>query len=237
VAGAVGGLWVLGLQAARRTVSSGSASAGRNRGRFRMAPSYVRHLPAANVPECAKRERRFCVWIWKRKGSCSDRCGFYAIAIGDVLEVFIGEGFGVGGVLEEFGNGGFGEGVFDAGEGEIDAFVQGAEFDGVAIDMQGADAYARQGIDGGDDIEDGDLGGFAGEGKAAVHAALSVDEAGAIEGLEDFVKVTGRDLGDLGDVGIFGGFAGVEGEVGNDSQGVFVSLREHAAPSICRLRR
>ena len=88
-----------------------------------------------------------------------------------------------------------------------------------------------QGIDGGDDIEDGDFVRFAGEDEAAVHAALSVDEAGAVEGLEDFVEVTGRDLGDFGDVGVFGGFAGVEGEVGDDAECIFVGLGEHEAPA------
>ena len=138
------------------------------------------------------------------------------------------EGGGGGGFGKEFGDGGFFEGVFDEGEGVIEAPVEGAEADAMGLKAEGTGADAGEGIDGLDDIEDGDLGGGAVEGKAAVDAALGTDESGTVEGLQDLVEVTGGTLVALAMSAFLAGAVEVTGEIGDDAESVFVGLGKHS---------
>jgi len=81
----------------------------------------------------------------------------------------------------------------------------------VTLDAEGAHTNSRERVNCCNYIKDRDLRRGAGQDKAPVHAAVAVDEAGTIEGLQDFVEIAGRDLGDFGDFGVLSGFSGVKG--------------------------
>jgi hypothetical protein len=75
-------------------------------------------------------------------------------------------------MADEIGDGGVVEGLFDGGEGIIEALMEGAELFAVGVEAEGAGADAGDGVDRVDDLEDGDLVGGSSEGEAAVEAAL-----------------------------------------------------------------
>ena len=87
------------------------------------------------------------------------------------------------GIRQQFRDCGFGECFFHETESTVNAFVKGAEVQGMAVEMERAELHARKWIDGRNDIEYGNLIGNPGERKSAVHAALTAYKSTSIKGL------------------------------------------------------
>jgi len=91
------------------------------------------------------------------------------------------------------------DGLADVGpDGQEDALalvVAGAVLVGLT-EVAGGDGS----VDGGDDLRQGDLLGWAGQDVAATDAPLGADEAGTLEGQEDLLEVGLGQAGALGDI-------------------------------------
>src|SRR5690606_3831429 len=122
--------------------------------------------------------------------------------------------------FHQIGNSGGAEALLDEGESVIDAAVHRAEALAVRLEAKRAGANPLDGVDGVDDFKDGEGTRVALEGESPLAAALSREDAGLGEGLEDLDKVAGGGARALGDLAHLLGLAGPLGEPENCSKAV-----------------
>lgn len=122
--------------------------------------------------------------------------------------------------------------LLDQGGRFIESMVHGTQAAAMTGNAERTFWIAMDGINGVDDVQDGELLGTLLQREAAIESASRYDQPRATQALHHFRQVAGGRLGDLSYKSGGARYAVLIGQADNRSEGVFRSLRDHGTPGV-----